>query len=216
MPKKARNSNIELLRILAMLMIVMYHIVCHCVNVQLTDGSSMARMGNGLFNHPIFYKRLWILATIMQFGPIGNVIFILISGYFMVEKGKNIDLAKISQKLLLQLGFAAIGLLFVTTAAYRLIGTAENEYVSLVDSGYFNYSAWFVGYYFSVIVIGKLILNGVLLHFTKKQYKELLLVLFALTQFNWSGGLMNGLLGGGARTMPRRVSLRAGGIHQIA
>lgn len=39
--KKLRSSNIELLRVLAMFMIVMYHITCHCVTVQFTDPGSM-------------------------------------------------------------------------------------------------------------------------------------------------------------------------------
>ena len=56
-----------------------------------------------------------IRAAIMPFGLIGNALFILISGYFMVQKGKSIDLVKISRKLLMQLGFAAVGLLFATS-----------------------------------------------------------------------------------------------------
>ena len=56
--EKKRNSNFELLRIIAMLMIVIFHIVVHSVDYQLTDTSSMALMNNGLFNHPIFYKKL--------------------------------------------------------------------------------------------------------------------------------------------------------------
>lgn len=83
---KMRSSNIELLRNVAMLMIVSYHIVCHCVNVQLTDKGSMERLENGLFNQPVFYKKLMLLDTFNTFGIIGNVIFILISGYFMIEK----------------------------------------------------------------------------------------------------------------------------------
>ena len=36
-PAKTRSSNIELLRILAMFMIIIFHISDHCVKVQLTD-----------------------------------------------------------------------------------------------------------------------------------------------------------------------------------
>lgn len=87
---KMRSSNFELLRNVAMLMIVLYHIVCHCVEVQLTDRGSMERLGNGLFNQPTFYKKLMILDTFDTFGHIGNVIFILISGYFMCQKSGGI------------------------------------------------------------------------------------------------------------------------------
>lgn len=34
-----RNSNIELLRIFAMIMIIAYHIYIHCVYTQLTDAN---------------------------------------------------------------------------------------------------------------------------------------------------------------------------------
>ena len=45
----------------------------------------------------------------------GNTIFIVISGYFMVSRGTRLNLAKISKKLLLQQGFAAIVLTLGST-----------------------------------------------------------------------------------------------------
>ena len=99
--EKVRSSNIELLRVIAMLMIILHHITVHCVYVQLTDITSINRLGNGLFNYPLFYKRLLILASMVPLGPIGNALFVLISGYFMISKEKKINLVKISKKLLL-------------------------------------------------------------------------------------------------------------------
>ena len=74
-PAKTRSSNIELLRILAMFMIIIFHISDHCVKVQLTDTASMLRMNNGLFCEPVFYKKLLLLSTFAPMGKIGNVIF---------------------------------------------------------------------------------------------------------------------------------------------
>ena len=88
MMKKTRSSNIELLRIIAMFMIVLYHIVYHCVVVQLTNPASMGRTVIDTFNHPTFYKELLMLNSIQTFGIIGNAIFILISGYFMANRSK--------------------------------------------------------------------------------------------------------------------------------
>lgn len=85
--KKLRSSNIELLRVLAMFMIVMYHITCHCVTVQFTDPGSMGRVAVDFFNHPVFYPRLLIIDCLMTFGIVGNAIFILISGYFIANRG---------------------------------------------------------------------------------------------------------------------------------
>lgn len=102
---KKRNSNIELLRIIAMLMIIAYHIFRHCMYIQLTDINSITMLNNGWFSYPSFFKRLCILAVISPMGQIGNAIFLIVSGYFMADK-KSIDLTTISKKLLYQLGFA--------------------------------------------------------------------------------------------------------------
>ena len=92
--KKIRLTNIEILRIIAMLMIVIYHIACHCINVQLNGGDSIIKIGSNLFNNPFFYKKLFILNCIMTWGTIGNALFLLISGYFMVNSKKEIDINK--------------------------------------------------------------------------------------------------------------------------
>lgn len=84
--EKVRSSNIELLRIVAMFMIVTYHIVVHCVDVQLTSSDPSGVAAYGFFDHPVFYKRILILNTIMTFGIVGNAIFILILGYFLASR----------------------------------------------------------------------------------------------------------------------------------
>lgn len=38
--KKPRSSNIELLRIVAMFMIILFHITCHCITVQLANADT--------------------------------------------------------------------------------------------------------------------------------------------------------------------------------
>ena len=78
--KKQRSSNFELLRIVAMFIIVLYHIYIHCISGQLTGG------GTGLFTAPHFSKKLILLSLIAPMRMIGNHIFIIISGYFMANK----------------------------------------------------------------------------------------------------------------------------------
>ena len=46
---KIRSSNIEVLRIVAMFMIIIYHITFHTIIVQLTDLKSIESMNNGCF-----------------------------------------------------------------------------------------------------------------------------------------------------------------------
>ena len=53
-----RYSNIELLRVLAMIMVVIYHINYHCVMNQLFNGVSE-------FSQPYFYKQLFLIEVAM-------------------------------------------------------------------------------------------------------------------------------------------------------
>lgn len=184
-----RNSNIELLRITAMLMIIAYHIFLHCINIQLTDIASLAALENGWFCHPSFSEKLCILAVIAPMGQVGNAIFILISGYFMAHRD-TIDLTKISKKLLFQLGFASLILGAASIYAYHHITRFP---IKPIPFSSFNALSWYVGYYFIVIVIAKVYLNGFLKKLEQKKYVMLLIVLFALLQFSWSTSVIYNL-----------------------
>ena len=192
--KNTRLTNIELLRIVAMLMIIIYHIVLHCINIQLTGGDSIIKIWSKLYNYPIFYKELFILNGIMTWGAVGNAIFLLISGYFMVNSKKEIDIIKISKKLLLQLGFASILLVLFSKIIYDL--NFIEEFIQLIDINSFNSMSWYVGYYFLVILIAHFFLNKYLKKINKKQYITFLIIIFALTQFSWTNQIMNGFSNG--------------------
>ena len=192
--KKTRSSNIELLRILAMFMIVIYHITCHCVTVQLTDPGSMGRTVVDTFNHPVFYTRLLILNSLMTFGIIGNAIFILISGYFMATRGgTEVKIGSVSKKLLLQLGFASILLVCVPPIVHHL---RPGIFINMFNITWFNGMSWFVGYYYLVVLCGALFLNNFLKNLDYKKYLVFLLTIFGVTQFSWSAGLANALASG--------------------
>ena len=201
---KIRNSNMELLRICAMLMIVMYHIVCHCILKQLTGADINAVVDTTLFSKPEFYKKIIIIVFSMTFGIIGNALFVLISGYFLVEKEK-INLAKTSQKLLLQLGFAALFLLVASTIYYRV---TKNNNTNLIDIYSFNNMSWFVGYYFLIVLIASLFLNKILARKTKKEYATFLLICLAIISFSWSGQILDNI-SGGLRTLCNGIFLYA-------
>ncbi|WP_044914226.1 acyltransferase family protein [Butyrivibrio sp. WCE2006] len=190
-----RSSNFELLRVLAMVMIIIHHIFVHCINIQLTDYSSMTRMDNGYFNNPIIFKRLWLSDFGSFFGPLGNAIFVLISGYFLVQK-ENVNMVKISKKLLSQLAFASVALIGGSFLWYRLTKLEVGRYVGLADISNFNTMSWYVGYYFMIILIGKLFLNSWLSKLDFKQYSEFLLIIFAMVEFGWTGALLDGLIPG--------------------
>lgn len=191
---KNRNSNFELLRIIAMLMIVAFHVYLHCVNVELTDENLIAELDNGWFCNPVFYKRLLIIAFVSPMGKIGDAIFILISGYFMVSKVNDIDIVKITKKLLSQQGFAAVALVIGSFVMYRIVQPPFK--VGLLGIDIFNEMSWFVGYYFLIILVAFLFLNKFIDSINKEDYGKLLIILFAFTQLSWAGSLVNNLAGG--------------------
>lgn len=182
----------ELLRIFAMFMIVVYHIYCHCIRIQLTDMQSIWEKGNGWFCDPGFSFRVCILAIIAPMGQIGNAVFLIISGYFMAEK-ETIDLTKVSKKLLLQLGFAACALGIASIYAFNNITDIP---INLMSFNAFNSMSWYIGYYFMVLVVAKLFLNNFLKKLSQKNYIMFMVVVFALLQFSWSVGVISNLGGG--------------------
>ena len=192
----SRASNFELLRIVAMLMIIAYHIIIHCVNVQLVNADSIERWQNGWFNQPMVFRQLLGVSLLMPFGLVGNALFVMISGYFLAEK--EIDIFKTSKKLLMQLLFAAIVLViasthFISSGKYLL---HTNTLFSYIRIQYFNKMSWFVGYYFIIIFIAYLGLNKLLASLDNKNYLSLMLAILTLSQLGWSGSLLDDLAGG--------------------
>ena len=177
--KKQRSSNFELLRIVAMFMIVLYHIYIHCISGQLIGGET------GLFATPQFSKKLIILALVAPMGMIGNHIFIMISGYFMANKDtEDIHLEKIAKKLVIQQAIAAIVLVISSVFAYRIL-RSNGIPVRLISGKYFNSMSWYIGYYFLIILFGKLFINKFLNSLDQSQYLCFLIVLFTCTQLSW-------------------------------
>ncbi len=189
---KKRSSNLELLRIVAMLMIIAFHIYRHCVSGQLTDPDSMERMGNGLFSVPLFYKKLLLLTVFSSFGRAGNVVFMTLTGYFMVAKGREIRLIPIAKKLLLEQGYAAVLLLITSLLVFR---RNPDSCTTLTEINLFNSMSWYVGYYFLVMLLARLCLNRYLEKLERKQYRLFLFALLCMTQFKWIIKLLNGVTG---------------------
>lgn len=180
-----RSSNFELLRIVAMLMIIAYHIIYHCMLNQLITGE--------LFHHPMIYNKLFIMTVIRTFGPICNNVFLLISGYFMINhvrsQGKSVNLKKTAKKLVLQVAFSTVLIVLISSAVRVLVGgkvTAHN--ISL-----FNSTTWYVGYYLAVVVIAALFLNDFLFKLNRSRYAAFILALFGLISFAWSHDLLCGI-----------------------
>ena len=189
--KKARSSNIEMLRVVAMFMIVLFHITTHCIVPQLNNaGTPMV----SYFTQPIFHKRLLLLDWLNTLGIISNAIFILISGYFMANhESTNIKLGRIAQKLLLQLGFASLLLVCIPPLIHLM---NPGFPMNMQGIGIFNGMSWFAGYYFLVVTCGALFFNNFLHQLDREKYAAFLLTLFAFIQFSWSRGRVEALAAG--------------------
>ena len=56
--RKQRESNLELLRIVAMVLIIIHHIVVHCVQPELENSQLIAHFDNGYFGQPAWWNSL--------------------------------------------------------------------------------------------------------------------------------------------------------------
>lgn len=183
---KQRASNMELLRIAAMFMIIIFHIYLHNIVPQVSEQSE----SYPYFGVPAFSSRIALLSVFRSFGATGNDIFILISGYFMARReSKAIDLGSTTKKLLLQFGFATATLCVLSMGCSHLI---SKTYIPIITDTFFNSDMWFVGYYLLIILFAKFFLNDFFQRASKKEYAAALLVMFALTQFAWTRGLIDG------------------------
>lgn len=78
---KKRNSNIELLKIIAMLLITISHVIPYNYP---NPGNEYINIGNASMNFTNI-----ALQFIRYLGQIGNVIFVICSSYFLLEKKKT-------------------------------------------------------------------------------------------------------------------------------
>ena len=99
---KSRNSNIELLRIISIIMIVISHYCVHSpVGIEVSD----LNIGITRF-----------LLEFLTFGNFGSILFVLISGYYLINS-KGIKLQKLL-KLVFQILFYSI-IIYFSSIKYR-------------------------------------------------------------------------------------------------
>lgn len=163
---KSRNSNLELFRIITMLLIIAHHYV---VNSGLTDSMGPLSL------YPDSIKTI-IYNIIGAWGKVGINCFVLITGYFMCKS--KITLHKFL-KLLLELWFYGI----VITSVFFITGY---ETFSVKHFGniilqtcfpFFKIKREFIGtFYFFYLCIP--FLNIMIQNFNKRQHLYLCIVLF--------------------------------------
>ncbi len=152
---KERSSNFELLRIVGMVMIVFHHFAVH----------------SGLYYDDLGINSLYI-ATLSVIGKVGVYIFVLISGYFLIDSS-GIRLPKLI-KLWLQIFFYSVVCFSIALATGReslstLTKLSDALLPISTDSWWFA-SAYFIMYLFSPFI------NRALRTMTQRQYLRTILV----------------------------------------
>ena len=131
MEKQLRKSNIELLRIVAMIMIVLHHYSLY----------------TGLINTSEILSNQIVAVIINLFGKLGAILFVVISGYFMVEKNNFLNNIF---KTLFQLLFYSIGIYFILLLFGVISFSPKSLIYTLFPFQYQEY--WFVTYYIGLCI----------------------------------------------------------------
>ena len=154
-----RNSNIELLRVLCMIMIVGNHYASF-----------------GFFSEDIMYTgNKYIVDLMFMPGKVAVELFVIISGYYMVDQSFRL------QKLINMMGqvwfytlSALIGFVLIAGPDMLSMNLVKISVLPLISSHY-----WFVSYYVILLVLSPFI-NAMLGQLTKAQHGFLAVFLFTL------------------------------------
>ena len=171
-----RQSNFELIRILAMVLIIIHHIFVHCVEPLLSQSD--------LFEGYEVYDRLMLIDFARSFGKIGNILFVMISGYFLIDK--KIDITKHVVKILSEMFFATV-VLMVAGAVHLLFEPVYN----VLNLRAFNEDWWFPGYYIVIIFVAWIGLNRYLVDAGREKHRTFLILLFAAISIAWIRNVMS-------------------------
>lgn len=154
--KVARESNIEILRIIAMCMITLHHFV---LNTGITEGTEISR------------KMIYGIFCGVS-GKIGVGLFVIITGYFLVD-------SKFSFKRILKLWFQVFFYSVAIYVIFYFLGRTDwmqkKDIIKIfMPIGYNQY--WFITTYMYLMLIAPLI-NKLIESLNKEGYKKVLILL---------------------------------------
>lgn len=154
--KTPRNSSIELLRILAMGMIVLSHICCHS-------------------GYDSTYSVLSVNRLFVQFGYLGNLgvaLFVMISGYFM----SSFRVRSLS-RLLSQVWFYSVGLFLICRFCFGYDYTGQMLWQVFLPTIYCEY--WFFTAYVVFYLLTPFV-NTLIRALSRQQLRTLLMIMTLL------------------------------------
>lgn len=150
-----RQSNLELLRIIAMIMIVIYHICMH----------------SNIFSEAFSINK-GIAILLGTWGTVGNTLFFSISAYFLIES-KKIDIKKLI-KLEFQVLFYTIAI-FIFVFITKAVNYNIKDLIKTLLPVFFNVY-WFITAYF-ILYLFHCFLNKIIYTMTIKELKIFVIML---------------------------------------
>lgn len=159
MDRRARNSNIELLRIISLFLIIVGHFAWQ---------TNWTFNGTSIFLESTIHS-LWIG------GKLGVDIFVLISGYFLVKSHYKLSSFV---RIWLQAFFYSIAILLISLAT-NVISVGLKQVVKSIFMFNFGYISWFVTAYLIMYLLSPF-LNVVLNRLSQVQFRSLLIILLVL------------------------------------
>lgn len=143
---KKRNSNLDLLKIIAMLLILISHYSVH----------------NGINNYLLNFGVNRVFLDFCVIGNIGTILFVMITGYFMVER-KNINFKRIFSLIIQVLFYSMI--LYFLSVKLGIINFSLKEFIKNIFP-VLTKRYWFISAYLMLSLFSPFI-NNLLNHLEK-------------------------------------------------
>lgn len=159
---KTRNSSLEFLRIISMVMIVFYHYACH----------GGFEWGTNELNIPHFWYNF-----ISMGGKVGVDIFVLISGYFLIDSSVTTFNFKKVIKLWGEIFFYAISILILG----GIFGKCDLSIKSIIIACFpITFRTWWFASTYIVLYILHPFLNKFLNSIDKRTYQNFVIIAFLM------------------------------------
>lgn len=199
--KEERLSSYELLRIIAILFIIGYHFYYHILDSSTFSPGTIDNLQE-LLHHPvpegslyqiltsyssIFGKKIFVMDVFVNFGgQVGNMLFMMLTGFFLYDKELSLEKALSKIKYLGATVFYYFVIIFVILIPFQ-IQEIESKNFFFYFGGFNPFqltnSVWYLRYYiamlFLILIVGKWLRS-----LNRKKHQVLLMFLFAIQLLN--------------------------------
>ena len=189
MYKKIRDSNIELLRLIAMILIIGHHYVQHGLFCSTINGNTVNLWKNGGGTARV------VTSLLFPGGRVGNYIFFMLSGFFLIYRTERVKINKVVNIALFYGLTLSIITIILGIFGIQPTGLTYPKVIKNAISGIFSpvtNTWWFITAYITLILLSPTI-NAFVSKLTCKGYCILLLSLwlpFAVIDYMFNSPLI--------------------------